>query len=141
MSRLQIVREWFDEVWIRQELDALGRYFVDENAAQGVRGLDLRPEDFRELVPAMRRMIASPVIEILKHFESADWLWVLVQVAGKCPRSAAPIEFSGQMAIRFSGDQIAEAYNHFDFIGFFEQAGALPPETMALCLSGETLGL
>lgn len=141
MSRLQIVCEWFDEIWVRQELDALERYFVDENAARGMSGLDLHPEDFRAIVPAIRRMIAEPELEVLTHFENDDWLWVLVQVAGTCPRSATPIRFSGQMALRFSGTQIAEAYNHFDFINFFEQTGALPAETMALCLSGERLGL
>jgi hypothetical protein len=41
--------------------------------------------------------------------------------------------------MRYEGDRIAEAYNHFDMISFFEQLGAFPPETMALCMSGERL--
>lgn len=41
--------------------------------------------------------------------------------------------------LRFEGDLFAEAYNHFDMIAMFEHLGALPPETMALCLSGERL--
>jgi hypothetical protein len=43
------------------------------------------------------------------------------------------------MAIRFEGDRFAEAYNHFDMLTMFENLGALPPETLALCLSGERL--
>ena len=86
---------------------------------------------------------ASPptptAVTTLRAVETGDWLWMLVQVTGISAQDGRDLSFTGQVAMRFEGDKIAEAYNHFDFISFFEQIGALPEETIALCLSGEQL--
>jgi len=41
---------------------------------------------------------------------------------------------------RFKDGQIVEAYNSFDFVGFFEQLGLLPESTIAICMSGQPIG-
>ena len=50
------------------------------------------------------------------------------------------IRASGQIMMRIEGDKIVEAYNAFDFITFFEQAGLLPEDAFLLLLSGERIG-
>jgi hypothetical protein len=139
MSRIASMQAWFQRVWVDQDLEGIEDSFTHRDAAGGLRGLDLRPEDFRELVPAMRALFDAPKITVLRAVETDDWLWILLQVDGVGVPTGEALSFTGQVALRFEGEKIAEAYNHFDFISFFEQLGALPPETIALCLSGETL--
>lgn len=140
MSKLDILNAWFGRVWIGGDLAAIGDFFTPNSAASGVmRGLDMRPEDFAELIPALMRMIDTPQVEVLRHIETDDWLWVLMRITATSAHSGATVEFTAQISMRFEGDRIAEAYNHFDLLSFLEQMGALPAETLALCLSGERL--
>lgn len=140
MSKLDILNAWFGRVWIGGDLAAIGDFFTANSSAAGVmRGLDMRPEDFAELIPALMRMIAEPQVEVLRHIETDDWLWVLIRVSATSVTTGAPVEFTAQISMRFEADRIAEAYNHVDLISFLEQMGALPAETLALCLSGERL--
>ncbi|MEZ5686764.1 MAG: nuclear transport factor 2 family protein [Paracoccaceae bacterium] len=139
MSYLENIEAWFKKVWVDQDLDGIEDSFTHPDAAGGLQGLSLSPEDFRELVPAMRALFNDPKVTTLRAVETGDWLWMLVQVTGISAQDGRDLSFTGQVAMRFEGDKIAEAYNHFDFISFFEQIGALPEETIALCLSGEQL--
>lgn len=140
MDKRAFLHDWFQRVWIDGELDAIGEFFTPNSQAAGVmQGLDLRPEDFEELIPALMRMLSAPTVTILRHMETDDWFWALLIVHAKTADTLSPIEFTAQVAMRFENDRIAEAYNHFDLISFFEQLGVLPPEAMALFLSGESL--
>ena len=140
-GKLDILQEWFQRVWIGGDLDRIGDYFTPASQASGLMaGLDVRPDEFRELVPALRFMLNNLVLTVERHVETPDWLWALVTVRAHAADFQAPVEFSGQLMIRFEEDRFAEAFNHFDMIAMFEQLGALPAETMALCLSGERLG-
>lgn len=140
MEKLAILQDWFSRVWIGGDLAAIGAFFTEEALASGVMpGLELQRDDFAELIPALMRMIVEPRVEIPRWFEGGDWLWVLMRIQAKSAQNLAPIDFTAQISMRFEGNRIAEAYNHFDLIAFLEQVGALPPETMALCLSGEHL--
>lgn len=141
MEKLQILQNWFARVWIGGELDAIGEFFTEAALASGVMpGLELQRDEFAELIPALMGMISDPTVEIPRWFEGGDWLWVLMRIRANSTQDLSPIDFTAQIAMRFEGNRIAEAYNHFDLIAFLEQVGALPPETMALCLSGEHLG-
>ena len=140
MDKLAFLQNWFQRVWIDGDLDAIGEFFTPNSQAAGVmQGLDLRPEDFEELIPALMRMMSAPTVTILRHLETEDWLWALLVVRAKTADTLSPIEFTAQVAMRFDNGRIAEAFNHFDLLSFFEQLGVLPPEAMALFLSGESL--
>ncbi len=141
MTKLQILQDWYDRVWIGGDLAAIGAYFTPDVQAAGVMpGLDLRPADFAELVPALMRMVAEPAFEVLRHIETEDWLWALIRFRARSAQTLAPVDVTGQIAVRFEGGRIAEAYNHTDMLSFFEQIGGLPADTMALCLMGNQLG-
>lgn len=42
--------------------------------------------------------------------------------------------------MRIVDGRIVEAYNHFDFLGLFEQLGLLPAGAFGRCLCGEGIG-
>jgi hypothetical protein len=78
-------------------------------------------------------------ITIDRSRETDDWLWAQITVNALPAQGTTPIKASGQVMLHFDKGMITEAYNMFDFLTFFEQAGALPQDAFLLLLSGETL--
>lgn len=141
ISKLDLVQKWYQRVWIGGDLGAISDYFTADVQAAGVMpGLDLRPADFAELIPALMRLVVHPSFTVLRHLETDDWLWALIRFQAQTAAELAPVDVTSQLCVRFSDGRIAEAYNHVDMLSFFEQLGALPADTMALCLMGERLG-
>ncbi|MBN2739606.1 MAG: hypothetical protein JXR35_01770 [Rhodobacteraceae bacterium] len=140
MSRLRNIEMWLNAVWGDGRLDLIEPLFTHRAQAAGIMdGLNFGPKEFLEFVPAFRAHLRNMNISILRSVETDDWLWTLLKIDGIGVTNCAPVSATGQLAMRFEGDQVAEAYNSFDAISIFEQIGLLPPETLALCLSGETL--
>ena len=141
MRKIERLEAWYRTVWLQGDLRAIGHFFAPEASETGLMpGHAMRPADFAELVPMLMRLVTEPGFEIVRHFETEDWLWALVRIHARSARDLAPIELSSQVAVRFRGDKFVEAYNHVDMLGFFGQIGALPAEVMALCLMGGQLG-
>ncbi|MAQ39364.1 MULTISPECIES: nuclear transport factor 2 family protein [Thioclava] len=141
MSRLARIETWLHAVWGEGRLDEVDGLFDAEAQTNGLMpGLELRPQEFRELVPALRAHLHGIEITVLRHVETEDWLWTLLKIAGKSAQSARAVEFTGQLTMRFRGDRIVEAYNNYDVIALFEALEMMPRDTVALCLSGEVLG-
>jgi hypothetical protein len=139
-NKLQFLQEWYSSVWFGGNLDAIEQFFAPSSHVEGLMtGLEVSAGEFRELIPAMLHLVVDPAVKIERHIETDDWLWALVSVSGQSRHSMTPVAFSGQVAMRFVDGKIAEAFNHFDLISFFEQIGALPEYSMALCFSGEQL--
>ena len=44
---------------------------------------------------------------------------------------------TGSVLVRMKGGQLAEAYNHWDFMGLYQQLGLLPDDAFERCLSGD----
>ncbi len=140
MTKLEILRDWVDSVWSRGELHRIPDFFCDAPAADGIlTDLSLGPQDFIELVTALRMRMQDIRFEFAHHMEVGDWLWALCTVHAINAATGTPIAFTGQLALRFSGSRFAQAINHFDMISMFQQLGNLPPDTFPLCLMGEKL--
>ncbi len=141
MTKLELLEQWYQRVFIDVDLDAIDEFFAPRTTASGFMSeLAVGADDFRELVPAMTNLIRDLSVSIDAHHDSGDWLWALVSVRAKSARSMAPVTFSGQVMMRVENGKITQAFNQFDFITFFEQLELLPANTFALCLSGETIG-
>lgn len=141
MTKIEILNEWFQRVWIAGDIDAIPEFFTDAPKASGVMpGLQMGPEDFAALIPAMRARVYDFSVEVIHAIEKDDWLWTLQVIRGRTRTNEKPVEFTGQLAIRFEGDRMAEAFNHYDLISLFEQLGQMPQDTLGLCLMGESLG-
>ncbi|MFD2173689.1 ester cyclase [Rhodobacter lacus] len=140
MGKLDILRDWYDRVWIAGDLNAISDFFPRDAEADGIMpGLSLAPRDFAEFIPLMRSLVTDLRYDVLRHAETDEWLWALLRFHGTTRRSAQPIDVASHVAVRFAGGRFAEAYNMTDMITFFEQIGALPEQATALCLMGEQL--
>ncbi|MCB2119266.1 MAG: ester cyclase [Rhodobacteraceae bacterium] len=141
MSKLKLLQDWYRQVWVEADLDAVDRYFSPRTGADGLMpDGQVGPEDFKALVPALLALVRNLDIRIDRSIEAGDWLWAQISVHAVTAEGMAPICAAGQVMMRIEGDRITEAYNAFDFLTFFQQAGLLPEDAFLLLLSGERLG-
>ena len=141
MTKLDVLQHWYRDVWIRADPDAVDRYFAPRTGADGLMpDGQVGPEDFKALVPALLALVRDLDIRIDRSVDAGDWLWAQISVHALPAEGTAPICAAGQVMMRIEGDKIIEAYNAFDFLTFFEQAGLLPADSFLLLLSGERLG-
>ncbi len=138
MTKLQILRCFYETVWERGEVEQIDRFFGPELEASGwFPGLPVGVADFPVLVLAIRSMVHDIKFTIVRLLVHDDWVAALVQVdctsRGKC----TPIRITGQLMARFDGDLIVEAHNHMDMFGYFVQLGMLPEDLTLKLLAGE----
>ncbi len=137
MSQLELLKQWYDRVWIQQDLDAIGRFFTPDVEAQGVMDFGVGPDDFRVLAEALLAQVEISEIRFDREVEMGDWVWATLTVRAVTLADRAPVHTTGQIMVRITNGQVVEAYNQIDFLTFFEQMGYLPADSLALCLSGE----
>jgi hypothetical protein len=140
MTGVEILQTWYKRVWEQNDLTAVAEYFDVDAMANGLMtDLAAELEDFQTIVPAVLRLIRNVKIKITHSMEDGDKAWAMIDITAQSADDMSPLVCSGQVMIRTKDNKIIEAYNHFDFLGFFEQLGFLPKNTIALCLSGEKL--
>lgn len=141
MKKIDFLRDWYTRVWIEADLTAIDAFFAPSAGADGLMpDGQVGPEDFRALVPALRALVRDLRIGIDTWQEGGDWLWAQITVSAFPNAGTRPMHASGQVMLRFRDGLIVEAYNCFDFLTFFTQAGLLPEDAFLLLLSGERLG-
>lgn len=140
MTNLEILREWYRRVWLEGDLTAIDEFFATSAGAEGIMADgQVGAEDFRAFVPAILAHVRDPSFEIVRSIETDDWVWAQLSVRAVTAHGLDPITVTGQVACRIEDGRIVEAYNSFDFIPFFEQAGLLPADAFLLLLSGQRL--
>ncbi|MGB3314029.1 MAG: nuclear transport factor 2 family protein, partial [Albidovulum sp.] len=141
MTKLELLEDWYRRVWVDADLTAIDHYFAPRAGADGIMpDGQVGVEDFRALVPALLALIRDLRIEIDRSLETGEWIWAQFTVHAVAALGSNPICARGQVMVRVEDEKITEAYNSFDFVTFFEQAGLLPDDAFMLLLSGERLG-
>lgn len=141
MSREQdVMKDWFQRVWVDYDLDAIDELFQQDGQAQGIMpDMALGSSDFKDFVPMVQELLDDIQVDMTMMTQTDQWVQGLYRVRALSSRDSAPVNAMGQLCARFENGRIVEAYNTFDFFNFFEQLGQLPDMSLALCLSGEKL--
>ncbi|TCP42832.1 nuclear transport factor 2 family protein [Rhodovulum marinum] len=140
MDRVARLEDWYRRVYIDGDFDAVGTLFTDSTRAEGLMdGMQVGPEDIAVFAMALVHLVEKPRFRIVKAIESGDWLSALIECEAERPEDGTPLRVMGQLMARFDGESIAEAYNCFDFVSFFEQLGLLPAHTVAIGMSGQQI--
>ncbi len=141
MSHIDLLKDFYRTVWIEGDIAAIDRFFTPRTAAHGMMGEgEVGPNDFKVLVPAFRAGIRDIAVRYNRVVEQGDWLFAHVTAEALTANGIDRIEASGMCMMRVENGLVAEAYNSFDLLTFFEQTGQLPRDALALLLSGETIG-
>jgi ketosteroid isomerase-like protein len=140
MTKAELLRNFYQEIWVNGDLEAVDRYFAPDARADGIiPEMQVGPEEFRELVAAFRHMLGEIRFDMPKVIENGDWAAAIIHAHTSRADNGAPVEVTGQTMARFEGDRLVEAYNQFDFVSLFEQLGQFPPDTLPVCMTGQRL--
>ncbi|SHG28760.1 ester cyclase [Cognatishimia maritima] len=139
-SKVELLEQWFQRVWIEGDLDAVDEFFSDDAEAKGLLPeMRIGPQDYRDFVPLILALVEDLKIDLIINTEDNYWIQSLYKVTARATATSAPIVVLGQVSVKVQANKFTEAYNCFDFMGLFEQLGQLPEQSMAICLTGGTL--
>ncbi len=139
-SNTEILQNWYDQVWVKGDLDAIDTFFEPDLVASGiVPEMQVGRDDFRDLVTAFLAHVGEVEVKLPITVENGDWVSAFLHVHTARGDNGAPIEVTGQVMARFENGKIVEAYNQFDFVSLFEQLGLFPSDTLPICMTGQRL--
>ncbi len=141
MAKHQHVLEtWFQRVWAEADESAIDDMLVPDTRARGL-GSHTRigPEGFKEFHRCFLAMMEKCSVQIDKIMDSGNWTAVLCTFRAVRKDTGEPVEMMGQVMVRIEDEKLVEAYNHFDFMGLYQQLGLIPDGAFDGCLRGEKI--
>lgn len=140
MTKSELLKKWYDQVWVQGNVDAIDQFFASDTLAEGlIPEMQVGADDFREFVTAFRYHLGDIRVDLPIVIENGDWASAIVHVHTSRADNGAPIEVTGQVMVRVKNSKIVEAYNQFDLISLFEQLGQMPEDTLPVCMTGQQL--
>ena len=137
----QFLRDWFRRVWKEEDGSVIHQMFVPDKGGGTAHGLQkgspMGPQQFELFHQAILAQFKDINIEILSCIEQGDWVSArcFMTATSKSDPSRRP-SMEGCVYVRIDDEKMREAYNFFDFINFFEEAGLLPDNTLQSCMLG-----
>ena len=140
MTGVELLHEWYRRIWVDADMAAVAEFLDAEGLANGLMpDFAAQLADFQSLVPAVLHNVRNLTFKIEDSMEVGDRAWARVRIDAQKAEDMTPVHVTGQVMIRLRDGMIIEAHNHFDLMGYFEQMGNLPHDSVALCLAGEEL--
>ena len=140
MTNKEVVQEWFKKVWHEGDTRTIHKMFESSGKAAGLGARPIAgPTEFEAFQKAMFGLIENVKISIDQSFESGEWIAVFCTLEAKKRGSDKKIVMPGSCSLRIKDDVILEAYNHWEFMAFFEQLDLLPKDSFATCLQGKPI--
>lgn len=140
MTNAEILKHWHKSVWQDGNIAAVADLMAEDPTVQILMPDDrLNPVDVETFAEVFLAQMTAPHGEFLLTIEDGDWVSSLVRTTATANTTGQEFSVSATLFARFSNGKIAEIYSHFDQFKLFEALGALPEDTMSMCLMGETL--
>lgn len=140
MPLTRLLHYWFEEVWCKGNLDAVAEVMTHDTLISGAVSALAEPEcDYGEVVAALRNLLGPITVTFTHAMETRDWVSVRLLADTSNPRDGAPFQITGQVMARVKDGRIAELHSNMDYFRMFEMLGQLPPEALAVCMTGERL--
>lgn len=129
-----IIHEWFRRVWEEGDLDAIDELMHPENLSLGLVDDPVGLDSFKAVFASWTQLIGEITVEVEEVFEEDDRVsgrWIL---RGIHRSSGRRIAMPGALFARVKDNKFLECTNYLDYLDFFVQTGALPPDTLKHCL-------
>ncbi|AHD01043.1 nuclear transport factor 2 family protein [Leisingera methylohalidivorans] len=140
MPLTRLLHYWFEEVWRKGNMDAVAEVMTPDTLISGAISALAEPEcDYGEVVAALRNLLGPMTFTFTHAMETADWVSVRLLVRTCKPSDGTPFQITGQLMARVEEGRIAELHSNMDYFQMFEKLGQLPPEALAVCMTGERL--
>jgi predicted ester cyclase len=120
-----VLYKWFHEVWNNNNEDAIEELMTSDSFAHGILAKDQAngPDGFKLFYKDFKNQFRDIRIEVEEviaqdEFESARTTVNAIHAA-----TGKNVSFSGICMARIKNDQIAEAWNQYDFLNLYQQIG------------------
>jgi len=120
-----LLYKWFNEVWNNGRREAIGELLADNVIAHGlgpdrnIRGI----EAFKKFYDEFRKQVHDVKVEVADVVCQDDIESALCHVTAIHTASKKQVDFSGLCMVRIQDGKIAEAWNQYDFLRMYQQAG------------------
>ncbi|MEX0304681.1 MAG: nuclear transport factor 2 family protein [Leisingera sp.] len=136
----RLLHYWFEEVWCKGNMDAVAEVMTPDTLISGAVSALAEPEcDYAEVVAAIRNLVGPIKVTFTHTMEIGDWVSVRLLADTSNPKDSTPFQITGQIMARVENGKIAEMHSNMDYFRMFEMLGQLPPDALAVCMTGERL--
>jgi len=126
-----VMREWFEEVWNRQDESAIDRLMHPQAIAHGLGPEPLHGSaGFKPLFHTFRQALGDIKIDVVRTLTEGDLCAAYCHVTGThtgptfgAPATHNAVDFWGTTIARVKDGQIVEGWNTFDFLTMYQQIG------------------
>ncbi|WP_299374783.1 nuclear transport factor 2 family protein [uncultured Tateyamaria sp.] len=138
--KIETLRTYFDEVWVKGNVDALKTVLAPDARTRGIMGeMPFAVDDMVELVSMVRELLGPITVDIPVTVDQGDWLSAVVEIKSHAAHSGDPVHVFNHMIVRFDGPKMIELYSGVDSLMLFEQLGLMPENALAIMLGGTRL--
>jgi predicted ester cyclase len=120
-----LLYQWFEEVWNQNQSAAINTLMAHNANAHGILPDD-HPngaEGFKAFHKEFNDQYENIKVDVIEVVSEDDMECGLTEVTATHRDTGKAVKFSGLCMIRKEGKKIAEAWNHYDFLGMYQQLG------------------
>lgn len=131
-----LIRRWFEDLWNQGREETIELLIAPQAKLFGLAGGGVAvtgPQEFKPFFRQFRAAFPDITITVDRTVAEADLVVAHCRVTGThsgdglgTPATGSKVEFTGMCMARFSGGQVVEAWNSFDFLTCYQQVGLLP---------------
>jgi len=134
------LQEWARRVWAERDTAAIDEMCASECCVHSAGPQPLRgPEQYKQFHQQVCQLLSETRLDVDHCIEQDGWLAALCTFTGRMA-DGREASMRGSIQARIVDGKVVEAYDHFDFVGFFMQLGMLPADTLECCMSGRVVG-
>src|SRR4051794_25087905 len=114
-KQASLLYRWFDEVWNKDDENAIEQLMTADALAHGIGGEDapIGAEGFRQFFKNFRSQFHNVRVEVEDVIAEDDIESARTMVSAINTQTNKPVTFSGICMIRVTGGKIAEAWNNY----------------------------
>lgn len=124
-TKSTLLNRWFEEVWNQGQEDSIEKLMTTEANAYGILPAD-QPNGtagFKIFYRGFKEQFDNIQITVKDVVSQDDMECALTDVTAIHRETGKDVTFSGLCMVRVEDGKIAEAWNHYDFLGMYQQLG------------------
>ena len=120
-----LLYKWFDEVWNKDNENAIERLMAQDSNAKGILTEDQPkgPEGFKLFFRDFRSQFHDVKIDVEDVICQDDIESARTTVTATHTATGKQVSFSGMCMVKVANNKIAEAWNNYDFLHLYQQLG------------------
>ena len=139
-QNVEALQTWYRRVWQEEDAGAIDELFVPDPEITNIgmqKPIDL--EEFKGFHKLICDQLKNIDIKIDMVIEEGDWLAALCTCYAESSSTGEAITVTGNVLAKITDGKLRGGYEHWDFMGMWDQLGLLPGESFLKCLHGEKL--